>query len=174
VDLQESSFRAPWATSVKALTGGAAVLLLGISGLQAAVLPRQLLGGWPWLFGVGLPAAILVASALFVIRGYTVDPSELRIKRLLWETRIPLESLQRAWAAPDAMSGSLRLFGNGGLFSLTGIFRNKQLGNYRAFAMDPKLAVVLEFPSRKVVVTPDSPEQFLEQLRLVCPSARYG
>jgi hypothetical protein len=171
VDIQTSSFGAPWAASVKALTLGAAILLLGISALQAIALPRQLLGGWPWLLGVGLPAAVLLVSACFLIRGYALDPSELRVRRLFWDTRIPLESLQSAWAAPDAMSGSLRLFGNGGLFSLTGLFRNKRLGTYRVFATDPKLAVVLEFPSRKVVVTPDSPELFLNQLRLVCPAA---
>jgi hypothetical protein len=149
---------------------GATVLLGGISALQAFVVPRDLLGGWPWLLGTALPATILVVSALFVVRGYTIDPAAVRVQRLLWETAIPLESLQRAWASPDAMSGSFRLFGNGGLFSVTGLFRNRRLGKYRAFAMDPKRAVVLEFSTRKVVVTPDSPEQFLSQLQLVCPT----
>jgi hypothetical protein len=172
VDAQTPVFGAPWATSVKALSWGATILLVGISVLQAFALPRQLLGGWPWLLGTTLPAGVALVSALFVIRGYALEPSVLRIQRLLWVTSIPLESLQRAWASPEAMSGSLRLFGNGGLFSITGVLRNERLGRYRAFAMDPKRAVVLEFLTRKIVVTPDSPELFLRQLELVCPSVR--
>jgi hypothetical protein len=172
VNAQAPVFRAPWATFVKALSWGATIFLVGISVLQAFSLPRELLGGWPWLLGTSLPAGVALACALFVIRGYALEPTVLRIQRLLWETSIPLESLQRAWASPEAMAGSLRLFGNGGLFSVTGLLRNERLGKYRAFAMDPKRAVVLEFSTRKIVVTPDSPEIFLHQLQQVCPSVR--
>ncbi len=52
------------------------------------------------------------------------------------------------------MKGSIRTFGNGGLFCFSGRFRNRKLGSYRAFATDPKLAVVLRFPDKIVVVTP--------------------
>jgi hypothetical protein len=154
------------------MTVGSTVLLVAISALQAAVLPRHLLGGWPWLIGTALPLLVPLVSALFVIRGYTVEPAMLRVQRLLWHTDVPLDGLQTAWASPEAMSGSLRIFGNGGLYSLSGHFRNSRLGKFRAFAMDPQNAVVLEFPDRKVVVTPESPQEFLRQLGLVCPAAR--
>ena len=166
-----STFTAPWGTFVRSVSAGATVLLAGIAVLEARVIPRDLLGGWPWWLGVSLPAAILLISLLFVVRGYSLGAGVLYIQRLLWQTELPLESLQAAWASPDAMSGSLRLFGNGGLYSLTGLFRNSRLGNYRAFATDPKRAVVLELERRKVVVTPDSPVDFLRQLQLVCPRA---
>ena len=35
--------------------------------------------------------------------------------------------------------------------------------------MDPKLAVVLDFSDRKIVITPETPERFLEQLRTAKP-----
>jgi len=170
----QAAFRAPWGTSVKVLTIFASVFLVGMAAFEGSILPRHLLGGWPWLVATALPPLIVALSALFIVRSYTIDGSTLRVRRLLWDTAVSLESLQRAWSSPDAMRRSLRLFGNGGLFSITGLFRNRQLGNYRAFAMDPRLAVVLDFADRKVVITPETPERFLEQLKEVKPWVTIG
>jgi hypothetical protein len=174
MDGPSASFRAPWGASVKVLSICAAVFLLGMSAFQSSVLPRDLLGGWPWLLATGMPLLIVVACALFVVRGYAIDGSTLRVRRLLWSSIVPLDSLRGAWSSPDAMRGSLRLFGNGGLFSISGLFRNRDLGSYRAFAMDPRLAVVLDFPDRKVVITPETPERFLAQLRVARPWVTIG
>ena len=62
------------------------------------------------------------------------------------------------------MRGSLRLFGNGGIFSITGLFRNRALGNYRAFVTDLKRTVVLRFPERIIVVSPECPEKFVAEI----------
>ncbi|MFN7139357.1 MAG: PH domain-containing protein, partial [Limisphaerales bacterium] len=86
------------------------------------------------------------------------------IHRLGWVTKFNLGELQSFAADPTAMDGSIRLFGNGGLFAFTGLFRNKKLGNYRAFATDPKRAVVLRLKERVIVVTPDDPFRFVEVL----------
>ncbi|MCX5963701.1 MAG: PH domain-containing protein [Cyanobacteria bacterium] len=107
-----------------------------------------------------LPIAIVAGSALFMIRGYTVTANALLIHRLFWTTRLPLGCLESVLFEPDAMRGSIRLCGNGGLFSFTGLFRNKTLGNYHAFATDLRRTVVLRFPSRTVVVSPAAPETF--------------
>lgn len=164
-------FRALWGRPLKAVSAVATALLLGIAALEAVVLPRHLLGGWPWLVATFLPLLILAGSLPFVVRGYVLSPGRLQVQRLLWRTEIPLESLSRAWASPEATSGSLRLFGNGGLFSFTGLFRNKRLGTYRAFFTDATRAVALELPGRNVVVSPESPAEFLAQLQRLCPSA---
>jgi hypothetical protein len=168
------SFRAPWGPALRWVTLLATALLAGIAILEAVVLPRDLLGGWPWLLATCLPLAILGGSALFTVRGYRFDGSTLLIRRLLWETPLPLDGLRRAWAAPDAMRRSWRLFGNGGLFAISGLYRNRELGNYRAWATRPDLAVVLEFGQRKVVVTPETPARFLQALAVAAPSARLG
>jgi hypothetical protein len=157
--------------TVRAVTLGCVLLLGGIAALEAAFLPQDLLGGWPWALGVGLPLAILLLAALFAIRGYVVEPGSLRVRRLLWDTVVPLDGLRRAWAAPDAMSGSWRLFGNGGLFVLAGLYRNRRLGTYRVLATDPRRAVVLEFDRRPLVVTPEAPAAFLAQLARCAPWA---
>ena len=75
-----------------------------------------------------------------------------------------LQDLQTAEIDPEAMNRSIRLFGNGGLFCFAGQFRNKKLGRYRAYATDPKLAVILRFTDKVVVVTPGSPDRFVAQL----------
>lgn len=167
-----AAFGAPWSASLTWLSIGSTVLLAGVAILQAAVVSRSVLYGIPFLLGIVLPGAALVGCAFYTIRGYEVDSTAVHVQRLLWRTQIPLAGLERAWASPEAMAGSIRLFGNGGLFSFSGLFRNRRLGSYRAFATDPKRAVVLEFAARKVVLTPDSPTAFLDHLRRVAPATQ--
>jgi len=62
------------------------------------------------------------------------------------------------------MRGSIRLFGNGGLFSFSGFFRNQALGIYRAYVTDPALTVVLVFAERTLVISPVQPEAFVKRL----------
>ncbi|WP_323844727.1 PH domain-containing protein [Microbulbifer magnicolonia] len=135
-----------------------ALLLLGIPLLLMGKAPE----GHAGLYSVAilLPPAILVLSALFAIRGYGVEDCTLLILRPGWKTRIPLQDLAEVKVDPEAMRASIRLFGNGGLFGIIGLFRNERLGRYRAFATDSARAVVLRFPARTLVVTPDRPEQF--------------
>jgi hypothetical protein len=107
---------------------------------------------------------LFLGAALFVVRGYAVTSGELAIQRLLWTTRLPLAGLQSAEVSPDIMRGSLRLFGNGGMLSITGLYRNRALGNYRAFVTDLKRTVVLRFPKRTIVISPENPEQFVTEI----------
>ena len=57
------------------------------------------------------------------------------------------------------------LAGYGGLFAFTGWFRNKKLGAYRAFVTDLNRCIVIRLPKRTVVVSPNSPERFIEALK---------
>jgi hypothetical protein len=111
-----------------------------------------------------LTLLLIGGTALFTIRGYRLEGRQLLVDRLLWSTRVPLDGLDAAEIVPDAMRRSVRLFGNGGLFAFAGWFRNRRLGTYRAFATDPSRSVVLRFPNRRVVVTPDDPQGFAEAL----------
>ncbi len=111
-----------------------------------------------------LPIAILVGSALFAIRGYSVTVNAILVHRLFWTTRLPLAGLASAKVEPDAMHGSIRTSGNGGVFSFTGFYYRKALGNYRAFVTDPHKTVVLRFPKRTVVLSPAAPEEFIHEI----------
>ena len=70
-------------------------------------------------------------------------------------------------ADPNAMRGSLRTCGNGGLFCFAGAYWNKRLGSYRAFATDPSRSVVLRFSDRVVVMTPERPAEFVAAVEKV-------
>ena len=111
-----------------------------------------------------VPPAILLVAVLFVVRSYRLQGGTLRVRRLLWTTVIPLPGPLEALHDAQAMRGSMRVFGNGGLFSISGWFRSAALGSYRAFVTDPARAVVLRTPSRVIVISPALPHAFLAHL----------
>jgi hypothetical protein len=118
--------------------------------------------------------ALLVGSLLFMVTGYAVEGTELHVDRLLWSTPISLRGLDRTWIEPAVCKGSVRVFGNGGLFSFTGLFYSKWLGRYRLFATDISRSVVLILPARVVVITPAQPETFIEHVRQSLPNVQVG
>jgi hypothetical protein len=151
--------KAPWALSLIISTALASSLCM----IVAVFILNDAEDAERWLFI--LPLLVVGIAALFTVRGYALSADFLRIHRLLWSTRIPLAGLQSATYDPEAVHKSSRSFGNGGLFSISGYFRSKKLGKYRAFISHPALAVVLRFADHIVVVSPAIPEQFIRQLR---------
>ncbi len=168
---------APWPVLLKVVSAIAAAVLAGAAFVLVRVVPhgtRAPLAEWFGALLPVVPAAILLGALLFVVRGYEFDEGGLYVERLLWRTPLGLSGPVRAWHDPSAMRRSIRLFGNGGLFSVTGIFRNAALGSYRAFVTDPKKAVVLKYESRVVVVSPADPRALLEHLKTVSPATAVG
>ncbi|SHE80943.1 PH domain-containing protein [Microbulbifer donghaiensis] len=157
------TFQAPWSRQLKWLTVLATAILLGIPFLLLAKAPAA--ESRLYDIAILLPPAIFLLSALFAIRGYRIERDSLLILRPGWHTRIPLKGLAKVEVDSEAMGASIRLFGNGGLFAFTGLYRNSKLGRYRAFATDTARAVVLRYPERTLVVTPDRPEQFAAALK---------
>jgi hypothetical protein len=96
---------------------------------------------------------VLLSGALpFIVRGYTITGDTILVHRLLWDTKLPRAGLESATAEPDAMRRSIRTFGNG-----------------RAFVTDPRRAVVLRYANRRVVLSPDAPEDFVRELDTAAP-----
>lgn len=152
-------FDAPWCR-----------LLIGVSVFATMVCVGASLAVWTAITGANgapsqwwaalLPMVMVLGAALFTIRGYTIERDSILVHRLLWATRLSRTGLKSATHDPALISGGIRLFGNGGFFSFTGLFRNKQLGTYRAYLTDPARAVVLRYGDRVVVVSPSDPERF--------------
>ena len=149
-------YAAPWSTSLIVISTVISLILAGVAVLIAH-------DGRSWI--AALPLVIPLGSLLFMIRGYSLDSDTLLVPRLFWATRVPLGGLLSARVEPDVMRGSIRTFGNGGLFSFSGRFSNGTIGGYRAFVTDPQRAVVLDFETRKVVVSPAVPEEFVNDMR---------
>jgi hypothetical protein len=161
-------FGAPWGRLLKAISLGMTALLLAIA---ATALSRP---GTSPAVGVAVTATVvglLLACALFTIRGYVLTPDALWIRRLLWFDRVRLEGLRDVIADSQAIRWSLRLWGNGGLFSFSGWFRNRRLGFYRMFATDLRKVVILDFGNRRIAVTPDDPARFAHCLKTRIASA---
>jgi hypothetical protein len=163
---------APWPKFLKVTSILGAVLLLAAGYAAVRVIPHG--SHVPYAETVGTLVALAAPAvgmfaALFVVVGYELGERELRVARLLWATRVPLDGLSRAYFSPEAMRRSIRVFGNGGLFAITGVYSNRVLGRYRAFVTDPHRAVVLSLPRRVVVISPAEPSRFLETVRNLFP-----
>lgn len=161
---------APWPSSLVLVSLLGTVVLAAVGYGAWRVVPTPT--GFTHNFGIGvalIPGAIIAGALLAMVRGYTLDKDELRVQRLLTTTHLPLATLRAAWADPAVCRDSIRVAGNGGLFSFTGWFQNPRLGRYRMLATDLRRGVVLQFQDRVVVITPASPAAFLEHLRRLKP-----
>jgi hypothetical protein len=155
-------FRAPWSRPLTIVTVAICVLLVAIaSGFFVVGMQRRDYLGFLWAM---LVLAMLGTTALFRVRGYYLEGDRLCIQRLGWQKVLPLTALESAVCDPLAMECSIRLFGNGGLFAFSGIFWHRKLGRYTAYATAPRLAVVLKFIHKTVVITPEKPDAFIAQL----------
>jgi Bacterial PH domain len=162
-------FRAPWSRSLKMASRITVFILLGIAVAGIILMPARM----PWfrVFMVAVPAGILVSALLCMVSGYSLTASALEVERPLWTTTFTLADLVSVAGDSDALGGSLRLFGNGGLFSFTGIFWNRRLGLFHAYGTDPGRAVVLKFRKRTIVITPDDTQRFIVRVRTYLATA---
>ncbi|MCP4204666.1 MAG: hypothetical protein GY769_22380 [bacterium] len=162
-------YSAPWSRLLIGLSWGASAILVGVAFLTwRNVREPEGLG----LALAALSILVIALAALFSIRAYRVDGPHLYVRRLLWETDVDLRELESVAIDPAAMQGSIRLFGNGGLFSFSGIFRSKRLGRYRAFVTDHHRAVVLRLSGRTVVVSPGEPQALVADILGRSPRVR--
>ena len=145
-------FRAPWGRELTALT------IVGVALIAGAA-------AYAWWMGGAVVATLLLAplaaALALMVRGYELAPGELRIRRLWWDTRWPLDGAVSARVQPGVMARSWRIWGNGGLFAISGHFSNAALGRYRAFVTDFTRTVVVKTPHGTIVVSPDRPAVFV-------------
>src|SRR5262249_7454795 len=156
-------FRAPWSKSLIVASIFATLVCLGVTyGMWTLPMDRSLP---PLRLGLGLlPLAVILICALFMVRSYSIANDTLLDHRPFWKTRVSLRELRSVKFDPTATHRSIRTFGNGGFFSFTGYFRNKELGSYRPFITDRPPAVVLRFPSSLIVLSPYRPEDFVNKI----------
>lgn len=159
-------YEAPWGRALIVISVLTTVVCLGASagGCWEAATGHQ---PAPLRWVALLPLMILFGCALFTIRGYAIGSDAILVHRLLWSTSLPRAGLESASIEPDAMRGGLRALGNGGGFSFSGFYYNKRLGSYRAFVTDLHRTVVLRYANRRVVLSPESPEDFVNELALL-------
>ena len=118
-----------------------------------------------WLApAIALPI-ILVILTLAIVREYRVTGDQLEVVRLGRVNRFPLAGLADISANPAAMHRAWKVWGNDGLGAITGRFRSRQLGTFEALLTNPPQAVVLRWPDRTLVISPDRTPYFVETIR---------
>ena len=111
------------------------------------------------------PLLLWLGSLVLTVRGYSITNDSILIHRLIWTTRFPLEQLNEVDMDGNiTFRNSIRCFGNGGIFGICGLYYNRRVGTFRAFVTDVTLTVLLRFPSRTILVSPDDPRRFVSAL----------
>jgi len=144
------------------------IIGLGIAAYRAIPTPS----GFTHQFGLAVAAVLpvlLLGSALFAVRGYRIDAPTLTIERLFFSTCFSFSCLQQVIRDPQICRGALRIFGNAGLFSFTGLYQKKALGRFRLFATDLSKSVVLVTDEITLVVTPEATNEFIAELHRLFP-----
>lgn len=156
-------FRAPWSKGLKVMTSTtvAVLALVMLAAIFAPMRPPPIVA----VVLIGLPPLLAAAMYASRVRGYVLAEDAITVLRGFRDTRLPLAGLRSVTGDVDAMLGSIRVLGNGGVFSFTGRYWNMKLGWYRAFATDPSRAVVLRYQKGTVVITPHDPQHFIMRAR---------
>lgn len=150
----KTQFRAPWDGMLITITTVIVILLIGLDSFTDSLISMVI--SW----------SIILGSAVFGVYGYSLQDGKLRILRLGWSKDINLSDISKVEVKPDAMVGSLRKWGIGGLFSYLGYFSNQILGSYKAYATHRKKTVLITTKNDGlIVVTPDDPHSFTETIK---------
>jgi len=114
---------------------------------------------------IGL-ALIYVSSYLFSTKSYELNQTELLIRRPLVNVTINPQQIKNAIAMDrKTMGWAARTFGVGGLFGFYGYFFNAKFGNMTWYATRKDRVILIEtFQGKKIVISPDNPDQFLNAL----------
>jgi len=159
-----AEFAAPWSRSLRSATVASVALLIALTITGLFLGPRQSLVWRAAL--VGVPLAVLLGTAPFAVRGYFLTERHIEVRRLGWRSALPLAGLISVTGVPEGLRGSVRIFGNGGLFGITGWFWNRRIGRFRAYATDPERAVLLRYADgKKLVVTPHDVQHFIVRVK---------
>lgn len=148
---------APMATTIKVITSLylCVTVLLSIATVSKNILllPSMLL----WL--------ILLLCYLYSPRYYRLDGNVLTIGCVFGEKKYAHIVQCRTFEHTNHFG--VRLWGNGGLFSATGLFWSSRYGLFRAYVTcsGEERLVLLETRSQRIVISPENPLAFMRDCR---------
>lgn len=120
-------------------------------------------GAWMMVIPIITLVGVLIYGYLYSPIAYSITSNEVIIHRRINTYSIPRTSIHSLYPITEAEMGRvIRLFGNGGVFGYTGIYRSKQQGTMNWFVSQHKNYVVIESNfKKKYVLTPDDVPGFL-------------
>ena len=124
----------------------------------------------------GISAAIFFIGALFIlilagcyyfrISSYSVTDDGIVIRRPFDMVVLKRDGLTDVCRIDGkSLRYSVRTFGIGGLFAITGKFWNRRYGDMTWYVTRTDRVVVLVFGQKKVLLSPDLPGEFLAALK---------
>jgi transcriptional regulator with XRE-family HTH domain len=161
--LRKLRFRAKYSTSY--------IIVFGVFLTVFMLSPYAML----FLFSTNAKAMIpfgltyFVISLLTLLNTFTFPASfsfkndKLVVQHVIFATRYDLAKLTGYEVNPDAMMSALPL--TFPILVASAWYRSPLLGTFRAYISDQRNCVVLEFGQKKIVVTPENPQEFVEALR---------
>jgi len=118
-----------------------------------------------FLFSGCLMFCMVAGSLSFRIRSYEVTSGNLVIKVGFGEKVFPLRDLESVQVQEKPFAGVRKEMGVGGVWSYYGRFRSPRLGGFLAYATSTSSGVLLSWPDKKVLVTPQDAAQFMQAAR---------
>lgn len=153
------------------LDGLAKGVTIGVSLLFSVIVVGQV---YLYLSGSHLSAFITVITILAVYFvtysfrpiDYDITDEQLIIHRTINDVIIKRQDIKHVTPiSKDQMKWTIRTFGVGGLFGYYGKFVNSKLGDMTWYATRRDKTVLIEtVDNKKLIVTPDEPEEFIKQL----------
>jgi hypothetical protein len=169
-------FQAPWDAALKVSTGFFLLLMIGVAGglvaFDVRLDPDPHAIRWALLVGPLLLAGVIPIAWALAPRGFTIEGGELTVNRALFPVRIPLAAIRGARLVGREQAGALvKVAGSGGLFGHYGRYYSRGLGAFRLYATRRDRLVVVDTEAGRFVLTPATPERFVEALRRAAPQA---
>lgn len=153
-------YKASLDTLAKVMTTGIFILFAGI-GLSSINAIWHAAGDRTTILIHGsvlfLFVAILLGSWLFAPQSYTLDTTALSINRPIGKVIINRSSIQEARMIDEGeLKGTIRTFGNGGLFGYYGKYYNATIGHMTWYLTQPKNRIlIVTTEGKKIVISPD-------------------
>ena len=152
-------FKASLGTSSKLITLLITLLFIGI-----------LVSNFIWfkeknsaIFLIPVFIGIYAVCIFFMPVGYRITESEILVKRAFSTVRFKIDDIKSIQQISEhTIAGSIRTFGNGGLFGFTGYFANADVGKMTWFITRKDTLILIDFhDEKKVVISPNEPEKFM-------------
>jgi hypothetical protein len=127
---------------------------------------------WPAFLAPLVVALSFLAAWSLAPRAFLLDGGELVVDRPLFPVRVPLASVRGVSLVSRAQAGALvKVAGAGGVFGHYGRYWSRGLGAFRLYATRRDPLVVVDTDAGRFVLTPATPERFVEALGRRAPGA---
>lgn len=118
--------------------------------------------GLKWLLGIIILGSVIFAAAYSPL-SLSIDSDKVTLKKLIGQIVIPLEEIRTVKKInKNAISGSIRTFGSGGVFGYLGRFKNRNLGKYSMYITERKNLILIKTENRQYVFNCSEPDAFIK------------